>query len=228
MPSLLAARRPHLVGTDYNSASIVWNRAHLPGVEFVENGLEPPLDLAEGVFDVVYCISVFTHLSEDVQLAWAAELARVLKPGGLLICTTQGDAFRHMLVTASERATYDAGEVVALGNYREGRKYFLAIHPERFVREKLLARYAGVRRVQTRAMAFEFFQQDTWIGWKDAVPTGAEDRHRYALPRFVELICRKSRSHPRRRLDRQHVLGHRSDRSSGSATPPAMSSRLSA
>jgi SAM-dependent methyltransferase len=172
MPGLLAGRELRLVGSDYNPRSIAWTRANLPGIEFVENGLNPPLDVPDATFDAVYCVSVFTHLSEDVQLAWAAELARVLKPGGLLLCTTQGAAFERLLVTGAERAAYAAGEVVVLGNYREGRKYFLAIHPERFVREKLLAGYAGVSRITTRAMSFEFFQQDTWVAWKDHVPPG--------------------------------------------------------
>lgn len=171
MPSLLTGQNPTLVGADYNSRSIEWNREHLAGIAFVQNDLHPPLDLPADRFDVIYCVSVFTHLSEDVQLAWASELLRVLKPGGLLICTTQGDAFRRMLVTPSEHARYDAGEVVVLGNYREGRKYFLAIHPERFVRDKLLAAYAGVRQIRTRAMAHDFFQQDTWIGWKAPLPS---------------------------------------------------------
>jgi SAM-dependent methyltransferase len=176
MPSLLAQQDPTLVGADYNPRSIAWDREHLPGIDFTVNGLHPPLDQPDGTFDVVYCVSVFTHLSEDVQLAWAAELLRVLKPGGLVLCTTQGEAFRRLLVTADEHARYAAGQVVVLGNYREGRKYFLALHPERFVRERLLAGFAGVRRIRTQAMTYEFFEQDTWIGWKGDVRSDREAR----------------------------------------------------
>jgi SAM-dependent methyltransferase len=170
MPSLLARQDATLAGADYNPRSIAWDREHLPGIDFTVNGLHPPLDQPDGTFDVVYCVSVFTHLSEDVQLAWAAELLRVLKPGGLVLCTTQGDAFRRLLVTADEHTRYASGQVVVLGNYREGRKYFLALHPERFVRERLLAGFAGVRQIQTQAMSYEFFEQDTWVGWKGGVP----------------------------------------------------------
>jgi SAM-dependent methyltransferase len=178
MPGLLGPRPLRIVGADYNPRSVEWNRRNLPGIDFVQNDLRPPFALPDDHFDAVYCISVFTHLSEDVQLEWAAELRRILKPGGLLICTTQGDAFRRVLVTDAERARYDNGEVVVLGKYREGRKYFLAIHPERFVRDNLLAGYQGVRRLHTRAMKPDFFQQDAWIGWKHEVPEERDARLR--------------------------------------------------
>src|SRR5207253_7435957 len=50
----------------------------------------PPTRYNNGIFDVVYAYSVFSHLSEDSHLAWAGEFARVLKPGGTVILTTQG------------------------------------------------------------------------------------------------------------------------------------------
>lgn len=165
MPGLLG-ERAQLSGCDYNERSIAWDQANLSGIRFFTNALQPPLAAPSESYDAVYCVSVFTHLSEGMQLAWAAELARVLRPGGLLLCTTQGDAYREQLETAEQRAAYDSGEAVTLGNYREGKKYYLAFHPERFVREQLLAEFSGVRRMRTARLQLEFFRQDTWVGWK--------------------------------------------------------------
>lgn len=53
----------------------------------------PPTTLPSSSFDVVYAYSVFSHLNEAVGLAWVKELARVLRPGGVLIVTTQGRSF---------------------------------------------------------------------------------------------------------------------------------------
>ena len=53
----------------------------------------PPTSLPPSSFDVVYAYSVFSHLNESVGLAWVEELARVLRPGGILIVTTQGRSF---------------------------------------------------------------------------------------------------------------------------------------
>lgn len=173
LPELLKAQAASLTGSDYNPRTIGWCSGQLPGIKFVLNQLRPPLPLDAGRFDAAYNFSVFTHLSEDVQLAWAAELCRVLKPGGLLICTTHGSNYLHLLATDAEKARYDAGEVVVQGNYAEGRKWFFAIHPERFVREKLLGMLVGVRRIPTREQ--DGMLQDVWVGWKGHVPPGADE-----------------------------------------------------
>lgn len=51
------------------------------------------LPYAERSFDLVYAYSVFTHLPEHVQDHWLAEIARTLKPGGLLIATVEPPRF---------------------------------------------------------------------------------------------------------------------------------------
>ena len=160
MPQLLAGRTMQLTGADYNAESIAWCRAHLPGTRFVENALNPPLPLPDAGFDVVYNFSVFTHLSAAVQQAWVAELRRVLKPGGLFICTTHGDNYRHLLTAAAEQRAYDQGQQVEQGRYLEGRKWFLAIHPPAFVRSRLLAGFESVHQVTTRPE--DGVLQDVW------------------------------------------------------------------
>ncbi|RYY20740.1 MAG: class I SAM-dependent methyltransferase, partial [Cytophagaceae bacterium] len=80
-------------GTDANAQSVAWCQAHLPGISFLHNGMSPPLALADGVVDVAYGISIFTHLSAAGHASWLAELRRVLRPGGVLLLTTHGAAF---------------------------------------------------------------------------------------------------------------------------------------
>ncbi|MFZ3169377.1 MAG: class I SAM-dependent methyltransferase [Candidatus Methanoperedens sp.] len=53
----------------------------------------PPTTLPKASFDIIYAYSVFSHLNEEVSLAWIQELAQLLKPGGLLLVTTQGRRF---------------------------------------------------------------------------------------------------------------------------------------
>jgi len=54
---------------------------------------EPPTEFDNNSFDVVYAYSVFSHLSESVHIKWVKELSRILKPGGMLIVTTQARRF---------------------------------------------------------------------------------------------------------------------------------------
>jgi len=49
---------------------------------------EPPTSFSEDKFDLIYCYSVFSHLSEEMHQRWLKEFQRILKPGGLLIATT--------------------------------------------------------------------------------------------------------------------------------------------
>ncbi|MEZ5977443.1 MAG: class I SAM-dependent methyltransferase [Planctomycetota bacterium] len=173
MGEALAPRRVELVGSDYNEQSIAWCRANLQGIDFRVNGLMPPLNAEEGSFDAVYNFSVFTHLSEDAQLAWARELFRVLRPGGVLVCTTHGDRHRFLLASDDDRSAYESGRTVVKGNYREGRKWFLAFHPPEYVRGRLLADFEDVRGLEVDPQRANMTQQ-IWIARKPAaVPAGS-------------------------------------------------------
>ena len=85
----LAERYPATVfqGADVDAASIQWCKQNVPLAEFNQNRPLPPLDYSDETFDLVYAISVFTHLSEEFQLRWIGELRRILKPGGVLLST---------------------------------------------------------------------------------------------------------------------------------------------
>jgi SAM-dependent methyltransferase len=48
----------------------------------------PPTSFSDDMFDLVFCYSVFSHLSEDAHIKWVEEFRRILRPGGLLIATT--------------------------------------------------------------------------------------------------------------------------------------------
>jgi SAM-dependent methyltransferase len=78
-------------GCDIDAPSIDWLAAQAPdNCRAFLNGETPPLDSAAGSFDLVYAVSVFTHLT-DSWSAWLLELHRVLAPGGLLVATFMGE-----------------------------------------------------------------------------------------------------------------------------------------
>ena len=86
-----------LTGADANPKPIAWNRRHLPGINFQLNALEPPLPFAEDAFDLIYALSVFTHIPLQWQKPWLLELRRILRPGGYLLCTVHGNRYAHQL-----------------------------------------------------------------------------------------------------------------------------------
>jgi SAM-dependent methyltransferase len=87
---LAEAEVAEIWGADIDAASIEGLRkAHSPPLQVMRSGHDPPLGLEYGSFDLVWAISVFTHLTDN-SLPWLLELHRLLMPDGLLIATFQG------------------------------------------------------------------------------------------------------------------------------------------
>jgi SAM-dependent methyltransferase len=87
---LAEAEVAEIWGVDIDGPSIDWLQGSLcPPLHAMRGPREPPVDLAAGTFDLVWAISVFTHLT-DTSLPWLAEMHRLLRPGGLLIATYTG------------------------------------------------------------------------------------------------------------------------------------------
>ncbi len=82
-----------LIGVDVDAEFIELSKTLLPGARFQVVPPLPPCDLATHSIDLIYAFSVFSHLSETAHLAWIQEFARLLKPGGMIIATTQRKGF---------------------------------------------------------------------------------------------------------------------------------------
>ena len=95
-----------LYGTDIDSTAIEWARGHIPHVTFTVNNGLPPTEFPDAFFDFVYSQSVFTHLDEAYQDAWLAELQRIVKPGGRLLLSVNGEhSFGHFESTRRKDGT---------------------------------------------------------------------------------------------------------------------------
>lgn len=94
----------------------------------------PPSDLPAEAFDLIYGISVFTHLAEDMQFLWLQELFRVAKPGAYLLLTTRG---RAELAAGGFEFVDDADPTQGLpGFYRT--TYYSRDYIERAFRDRLV------------------------------------------------------------------------------------------
>lgn len=87
----LQPRHPQAVfqGCDIDAEAIAWCQGAMADfASFAVNAHDPPLPYPDEAFDLVFSISIFTHLPEDQQFAWLDELRRVVKPGGLVLAST--------------------------------------------------------------------------------------------------------------------------------------------
>jgi SAM-dependent methyltransferase len=78
-------------GIDIDPLNVGWAQGHLPQIDFRIGPLMPPTPYRDGSFDLLYGISVMTHLTRSVQEAWLEEIARILRPGGLALLTFAGN-----------------------------------------------------------------------------------------------------------------------------------------
>ena len=77
-------------GCDIDTDSVRWLKDELcPPFHVFENREHPPLDLESEAFDLVYAVSVFTHLT-DSWSDWLLEMHRILASEGLLLATFIG------------------------------------------------------------------------------------------------------------------------------------------
>lgn len=77
-------------GVDLDATSVqLLQDTVCPPLHVLRSDYMPPLELEGDSFDLIWSISVFTHLTDN-SLPWLVELHRLLKPGGLLIATYMG------------------------------------------------------------------------------------------------------------------------------------------
>jgi SAM-dependent methyltransferase len=168
------------VGVDVDAVAIAWARGHLNGARFEPSRAHPPLPFADASFELVYSISVFSHLDESSQDAWLAELARILAPAGTALLSTHGPsafaAFRSGAVATAwcdsavfgRHGPLKAGEMVAVP-YRQNRwsrgdlpgvgaGYGLSFHDPGYIAERW-GRFLQIEAVIPQAIS----------GWQDLV-----------------------------------------------------------
>jgi predicted SAM-dependent methyltransferase len=135
---------------------VEWCQANLPG-EFRVNRMEPPSPYPDESFDLVYAISVLTHLTEELGRAWVEDWKRILRPTGKLLVSVHGDAYREQLGRRQKRR-YDSGEIVVHHGIRQGTNICATHHPPAYA-----ARLLGEVESHRPGIKGEWFAQDLYL-----------------------------------------------------------------
>jgi SAM-dependent methyltransferase len=94
---LQEAQVAEIYGCDIHAESINWGKANLcPPLHMFKSEERPPLPLRDEQLDLIWTMSVFTHLT-DTWSAWLLELHRILRPNGLLIASFMGEGMSEIL-----------------------------------------------------------------------------------------------------------------------------------
>jgi SAM-dependent methyltransferase len=90
-----------LYGIDIDSEAIEWDKQNIPGPHFTRIDPYPPTPYPDAAFDLIYGISVMTHLDEETQFRWLYELQRISRPGAIIALTVIGRNLRAQRMPAS-------------------------------------------------------------------------------------------------------------------------------
>jgi SAM-dependent methyltransferase len=141
-------------GTDIDAELVSWCEAHLPRVRWSTNGPRPPSTFPDGTFDLIFGISVFSHLDEELERAWLGELRRIAKPGATLILTVHGDSCIQTLTAPLRSRARSRGFMFVVGGTGRFRidklpdTYQTSYHTQEYVRREWSAYFEVVRYVE--------------------------------------------------------------------------------
>jgi SAM-dependent methyltransferase len=80
-----------LIGFDLSPTSLELAAARAVYDDLVVTDLQAPLRLADGAVDALLCVGVLTYVP-DTEAVWR-EFARVVVPGGTIVCTQRADVW---------------------------------------------------------------------------------------------------------------------------------------
>lgn len=168
----------NLVGCDIQASHIEWLRQYWPKDITVFTGtVIPTLPLPDNSVDVIYGMSVFTHIKYHWD-AWIMELKRVLKPGGVLMQTIHAETAwkfyynnRHLdwvqaaisekILTTPEMDV----DYFLQGDINVSQTFF-----KREIARKYWSRYMNVLNIEIPETAQDIWFQDLIIAQKPPVP----------------------------------------------------------
>lgn len=145
------------IGVDIDAVNVDWCRRNLADHgDFSLLSLEG-FDLPDSSVDLLYGISVMTHLSEYHQHLWLREISRILRPGGCAILTTHGEtAYANPTLIAlpfvDKFGFFDGMADAAIGSDMDT-YYRSTFHARWYVREQW-SRYFDILDIIPAANAF--------------------------------------------------------------------------
>jgi SAM-dependent methyltransferase len=152
---------PSFHGCDYNPKLAGWCAANLPFLDARVNSLAPPLPFGDAKpFGLIYALSVFTHLTDELERDWLSEIRGSLGEGDLFLFTVSGERYAERL-GAGDRARFDRGERITHFDETAGTNLCAAFHPPSYVEGEMLAGFEVLEAV--RSDSPDYLGQDAYL-----------------------------------------------------------------
>ncbi|HZU62033.1 MAG TPA: class I SAM-dependent methyltransferase [Solirubrobacteraceae bacterium] len=124
-------------GCDVSGPAIKWARRHRPELRWEVSRFRPPLPFGDGSFALVYSISVFSHIDEELQDRWLEEIDRVLRPGGVALLSVHGRHAFDQFRTGQATTRWSARSAFSRGPLGDGEFVFVPYRPSAWIRNEL-------------------------------------------------------------------------------------------
>ena len=118
------------VGVDLREDALQWLRRTMPEGTFVVGPAMPPVDPGARDFDLIYSVSVLTHLTQEQEGAWLDEWHRLLKPGGHVIATFRGEDWVEQFAYENQKGSIRTDWNDNGGFCYQKHRYWEGIFPE--------------------------------------------------------------------------------------------------
>lgn len=166
LPKLPGIRQ--VTGADIHPGMIRWNKEHIPDIPFLQIPLEPPTTLAPASHDAVIGVSVLTHIPAEHQQNWLREINRWLRPGGIFLFTTHGNAFLRLL-SSSERQHLSVNGCITQTYQKSGHRMMTTLHEAGILKQWLAENYELLVHMDGATDPEAAGGQDLWIVRKPKV-----------------------------------------------------------
>ena len=117
-------------GVDLHETGLEWLRKTMPEGTFSAGTAMPPVDIEEQSFDLIYSVSVLTHLSREQERAWLDEWHRLLKVGGCVIATFRAEDWVDQFTVERQKMAIRKAWSEGDGFCYQKHRYWEGIFPE--------------------------------------------------------------------------------------------------
>lgn len=111
----------NIFACDVNAGMIEWNKAHIQNIHFSLINHNPPTSYNTSCFNIIFCISVFTHIDSIQQTNWLKEIYRILDDSGIFLFTTHGSYYNNKLLQKELQELTEKG-VYTKNYYKRGHR----------------------------------------------------------------------------------------------------------
>jgi ubiquinone/menaquinone biosynthesis C-methylase UbiE len=151
-----------IYGCDINEEMISFNKKNFQNIAYSLVTYDPPTKFGQHYFDMIYGLSVFTHIEAGMQENWIREIYRILNDGGIFLVTTQGSFFDSNLLMR-EKKTLDLQGVFTKVYYSKGHRMMSTYNSPGIFRQ-LLEKYFCILEFHAgRDDPSKTGGQDLWI-----------------------------------------------------------------